>query len=80
MFGKISYEQDNEVVSQPSALIGSSLERKAFFDDLQRQVTESAVVDAAKEAVKEASENERLALIQVEISQGRKRGGGLGTA
>ena len=72
VFGKISYEQENEVASQPSALIGSSLERKAFFDDLQRQVTESAAVDAAKETAKEAAENERLVLIQEEIAKAEK--------
>ena len=72
VFGKIRDEQDNEIDSQPSALIGSSLERKAFLDDLQQQVSESADIDAAKEAAKEAEENERLALIQEEIAKAEK--------
>lgn len=51
--------EDRKELSKPSALIGSSSERKAFFDDLERLVAESAAIDTAKQKAKEAAEEER---------------------
>ena len=45
---KFSMRQQDKFDSQPSALIGSSLERKAFYDDLQWQISESAAIDSQR--------------------------------
>ena len=57
------FEGDQQ--DQASALIGSSVDRGAFFAELERQVSESATIDAAKEA-------SRMERIQEEITKAEK--------
>ena len=57
------FEGDQQ--DQASALIGSSASRSAFFAELERQVSESATIDGAKEA-------SRVERIQEEITKAEK--------
>lgn len=62
-------DEGNDVPSQSSTLLGSSEERRAFFQELERQASESAAMDIAKEAEREAKENERRKRIEDEIAK-----------
>ena len=63
--------EDTKELSEPSALIGSSSERKAFFDNLEQLVAESAAIDTAKQEASEAAE-ERRAQMDKEIAKARE--------
>ena len=52
-------------------MIGSSSERKAFFDNLEQLVAESAAIDTAKQEASEAAE-ERRAQMDKEIAKARE--------
>ena len=64
--------EDTKELSEPSALIGSSSERKAFFDNLEQLVAESAAIDTAKQEAREAAEKERRAQMDEEIAKARE--------
>ena len=62
-------DEGNDVPSQSSTLLDSSEERRAFFQELEKQASESAAVDIAKEAERQAKENERRKRIADKIAK-----------
>ncbi|XP_020620757.1 uncharacterized protein LOC110058449 [Orbicella faveolata] len=66
------FDEDNGDFLQSSMLIGSSSERKAFFEDLKEQVAKSETEDAAKHSTKEAAERKQRELMEQEIAKAQE--------
>ena len=72
-------DDDNAHFLQSSMLIGTSSERKAFFEDLKEQLAKSEADDKAKHSTKEAEERKQRELMEQEIAKAQEEADALNT-